>query len=457
MPFLMTPALIDRAEYKTYFESNNSIPENIKFSAGDKFYLSSGPYECVKFLGEGGFGLVYEIKNESDNQNYALKILDLATKDPKDFDNYKRRFLQGFDIGRLNSSHLVSNYFKGELHGNPYIIMEFCENSNLRSRIGNNLDPSDFNQIGKGILKGLASLHENGIVHRDLKPENVLFDSNFQAKLSDYDISILVDQRQTIRNWMGQLRQVWGTLPYAPPEQLDVFNGFKSLTFAADMFSFGVTMYEVITNGCLPYGSYEEVKKDPEKYYERIKQGEPIPITTYTRKVEPAWVNIITKCISSKILNRYPNASVALKDLPDFEGTLIKPDKQDHLEGVWFLQIVNGSERGKIFNLSQIINIKGSNSVLLGFTESKEDNTNDIGISEYYSRYISRRQATLIFELGRWMIKDGQFESNENLWKFSKNGTFVNSYELQENEAMPLQDGDIIQIGHDTSLQIRLR
>lgn len=443
------------AEGRIFFESRTSIPEGISLNPKDKVYLNSGPYICKSMLGEGGFGHVYHIISESTDESYALKILDLSRKDPKDFDNYKKRFQQGFEIGRLKSNNLVTNFFHGELKGNPYIVMEYCGFGSLRSMIGNTLERAFFDRVCKSIINGLKALHENGIVHRDLKPENILLDDSKESKLSDYDISILVDRRQTTTNWLGHLQQVWGTLPYAPPEQLDVSKGIKSLTFAADIFSFGITAYELATKGCLPYGSIEEVNVDPEKYYEKIRKGKFTPITTFNVKIDPYWVSIIHKCISPNVADRFANATELYRALPN--SFIAKPYSPEPLNGIWQLHILNGVERGKVFNLNALLSLKSDNCLTLGFGEDKSDLTNDIGIQEYYSRFISRKHATFIFEEGSWYLKDGQMsETSLTEWKQSKNGTFVNSYQLEENEKFLLKDGDLIQIGGETSLQLKL-
>jgi len=65
----------------------------------------------------------------------------------------------------------------------------------------------------------------------------------------------------------------------------------------------------------------------------------------------------------------------------------------------------------------------------------------------------------LIFEQGVWSIRDGQWDDSSPVpyWKPSKNGTYVNSFELGPNDIIFLKDGDIIQIGDDTSIQLQLK
>ena len=60
-----------------------------------------------------------------------------------------------------------------------------------------------------------------------------------------------------------------------------------------------------------------------------------------------------------------------------------------------------------------------------------------IEVDEYFTSYISRQHASIEklvhFEKG-WYIKDGQWNSSDRIWKFSKNGTFVNSMQVNKNE-----------------------
>ncbi|MGB5032803.1 MAG: FHA domain-containing protein, partial [Saprospiraceae bacterium] len=161
------------------------------------------------------------------------------------------------------------------------------------------------------------------------------------------------------------------------------------------------------------------------------------------------------KCISPNVADRFANATELYRSLPN--SFIAKSYSPEPLNGIWQLHILNGVERGKVFNLNALLSLKSDNCLTLGFGEDKSDLTNDIGIQEYYSRFISRKHATFIFEEGSWYLKDGQMsETSLTEWKQSKNGTFVNSYQLEENEKFLLKDGDLIQIGGETSLQIKL-
>ena len=99
----------------------------------------------------------------------------------------------------------------------------------------------------KDMLKGLDFLHTNQILHRDLKPGNVLVCSDGTCKLADFGTcSSLVGAGAAGGNQNKMVPMV-GTPLYMSPEVVRGEHGFKS-----DIWSFGVTMAELLT-GCVPY------------------------------------------------------------------------------------------------------------------------------------------------------------------------------------------------------------
>jgi len=94
------------------------------------------------------------------------------------------------------------------------------------------------------LIDGVTALHQAGILHRDIKPGNVLIDEKGQAIVADFGLAWL--QKHGAPH---QFRL--GTHAYAAPEQM---HGGEELTVAADIFSVGVSLYEVLTLE-LPYGA----------------------------------------------------------------------------------------------------------------------------------------------------------------------------------------------------------
>ena len=107
----------------------------------------------------------------------------------------------------------------------------------------NNINLLQKLKLFREITDGLRCLHKTGIVHRDLKPSNVLIDIDGHAKLTDFGIS------KKIEDQIQHTARI-GTPYYMAPE-VTLGNPYNA---SADVFSFGVMLFEVITENWEPYG-----------------------------------------------------------------------------------------------------------------------------------------------------------------------------------------------------------
>ena len=436
--------------YHAYSISDSTIPGQVKLQQGDTIRLrSNNILQIESELGVGGFGTVYKV-NENSGQSYAIKVLDLWKKKPDEWQSLKKRFEQGFKACNLKSPNLVQSIDYGVISGNPFIIMEYCNNGNLTKRMSEFSSESDYNYIGSQILMGLDSLHYNGVIHRDIKPDNVLFDHHDVPKLTDFDISIIQDRRETLTNWLGMAKEVWGTAVYAPPEQLDFKKAVQMTTTSSDIFAFGVTMFETITQGHFPFGGFEDYARDPMQFYKKVKSGQHVPLRYYKSNAPARWEYIIQSCIHPDPKLRPKSVREILNQIGAVHSGL-KLKKEELLnEPVTQLQILNGSESKRIFALNQIIAAKENNILRIGWQDkAKRNKSNDIGIQEEFTKFVSSAHATMEYERKNWYIRDGQWVNNKE-WKNSTNGTYVNGEKLEEGERKIVMKDDIIMLGETT-------
>lgn len=409
-------------------------------------------YHVEKMLGEGSYGKVYAVRDQGGTV-YALKLLKLWEVPSEIRDPLVARFDMEFETGLIESNYLVHSLAHGLIAGNPYIVMEYCPGGDLVSLSGQ--QALDLPTVATHVLLGLKALHKRGKVHRDLKPENVLVKPNGDFALTDFGISGDRNKRMTERNILGKPKQIFGTYAYMPPEQL---NPRKDATVlpTTDIFSFGVMMYQLLTQGSLPFGPLES-EKDLVAYISRGKKGDWDKNGLLGMPKGREWYHLIEGCLIPNFQARLQNTDEALKLVPasqKLKKTVLQSTTTDFqtriINGV-LLRIMQGEEYGRVYRLDDML--RGESSILK-MGRKDEGVYNDIAIVEENSSYISRKHCTLEldYDLGSWVIRDGQWDRYETGgWKRSTNGTYVNSKEVSVN-GMPFSLGDIISIG-DTKLR----
>lgn len=206
-----------------------------------------GPYRVEKQLGKGAMGVVYLARNPGNGRPVAVKTLALAEKFEADqIDEVKARlFREAKTAGRLSHPNIVSILDAGEAHDLAYIVMEYVAGHDLKK-----YTPQDallpLPKVFEIIIQAARALdyaHEQGVVHRDIKPANILFEPGAgKVKITDFGIARMTVSGKT------KSGEVLGTPSYMSPEQL----AGKEVDGRSDLFSLGVTLYELCT-GKLPF------------------------------------------------------------------------------------------------------------------------------------------------------------------------------------------------------------
>ena len=395
--------------------------------------LIDGKFRVESNLGTGSFGNVYKVRGNG-NRIYALKLLRLWDVPDEIHEELVKRFEMEYRVSRTNSEYFVRSYDFGQVNGNPYFVMEYCPGGNLAQLGEKALD--NLTKIAHDILRGLHDLHSSGLVHRDLKPENVMIKENGIAALTDFGIVGDKKGRMTSKNWRGRPKQVFGTYLYMSPEQADREGGGVTYLPTADIFSFGVMMYEIITQGSFPFGELKK-QEDLLPYQTNAKRG----IWNYkllrSSAIGVQWEKVIRKCLMADYRLRYHSVQEIISDIPGMNWSI-----GGNSGDVKRIVITLGADMGKEFILSNLLQ-NGKRMIRLG-----RDAENDVVLKESLTSYVSRYHFTLETDKDgiSWYIRDGQWRLDQKQWMPSTNGTYLGPTMLG-TERTKLNVGDVITVG----------
>jgi serine/threonine protein kinase len=256
-----------------------------------------GPFEVVRTLGEGGMGVVYEVRDSRSGRTCALKLIRQGAGGADGLARFQR---EAEALGRVLHPGLVRVEEVGRLPQGPYLLMELVGGVTLEERLRAGPLPVDeaVRIVGR-LCEALGLLHERGIVHRDVKPANVMLRSDGSPVLLDFGLARSLDADR-----LTQTGAPVGTPEYMSPEQA---NGVRELTAACDVYGLGVLLYTLLC-GRPPFAGttfkvirsvLEETPKWP---------GE-------VRPEVPEWVDAAVRAAMSKRPGDRPQSAGALRDL----------------------------------------------------------------------------------------------------------------------------------------------
>jgi serine/threonine protein kinase len=234
-------------------------------------------YQIWEKIGQGGAGTVYKAYQPAIGREVAIKVLQQKYEDNVEF--LSRFQTEAELVARLEHPHIIPLYdYWHDKHG-VYIVMRWLRGGSLRASL---LQQGKWNisstiHLVDQVTDALSVAHSVGIIHRDLKPDNILLDERGNAYLTDFGLAknLLSGQQteETGRNilldaqndffkqqpystlYITDYEQMAGTPAYLSPEQIRM----APLSVQSDVYSLGITLYEMLT-GQHPFtGSLGEV------------------------------------------------------------------------------------------------------------------------------------------------------------------------------------------------------
>jgi WD40 repeat protein len=258
-------------------------------------------YEILGEIGRGGMGVVYKARHTRLGRVVALKmILGGAIADQDDLARFET---EASAASQLQHPNIVALFEVGTHAGQPFFSMEYVHGSSLAQMVGRGaLLPRVAAQYIELTARAVHYAHGRGIIHRDLKPANILITEAGQPKITDFGLAKRIDVEK------GQTRSgaIVGTPSYMAPEQA---SGSKGLTIAADVYSLGAVLYELLT-GFPPFKAdspfdtlLQVIDRDPELPRKR------------NPGIDRDLETICLKCLEKDPHRRYPNAEALADDL----------------------------------------------------------------------------------------------------------------------------------------------
>src|SRR4051794_483443 len=276
-------------------------------------------YRIAERLGAGGMGEVYRAEDTRLGRSVALKFLPAGLK--SDPESRARLLNEARAASMLRSPNIAVTYDIGEEGGTDFIVMEYVDGELLSSRVARGpLPVREVIEVGLQVADALDEAHTRGIVHRDIKSANLMRTERGLVKVLDFGLAKFLQtgaSREVTQMQMTMAGMVVGTVSYMAPEQALG----RPVDHRADLFSFGVVLFELLT-GHMPFDG-----TTPTEIIDHILHEIPSPVSRYTTGVPPALDAVIARALEKDPDFRYQSARDMHRDLREVGEMLDAPSR----------------------------------------------------------------------------------------------------------------------------------
>jgi eukaryotic-like serine/threonine-protein kinase len=195
-----------------------------------------GRYRPVRRIDAGGMGEIWEADDTLLGRRVAVKVLaEELANDRVALRRFRREARATAKLAHPNVTR-VFDFVNGEA---PFLVLELLEGQTLaeRLRLGGPVPPVEAARIAIAVAESLDAAHRAGILHRDIKPGNIMLTAGGGVKVMDFGIAAAWEAHSTTGD------QLLGTATYIAPERV----GGGRASPAADIYSLGVVLYEMLT------------------------------------------------------------------------------------------------------------------------------------------------------------------------------------------------------------------
>ena len=251
-------------------------------------------YAVERPLGEGGFAVVFLVRDLVLKRSLAVKVLspDMITSKTV-LDRFRR---EAETVAQLSHPNIVPLHFIGQSDDLLYLAMQCVDGGSIADRLKHEgtLPIADAVRVASEVASALEHAHKRGVIHRDIKPANVLVDGESGRSLvTDFGIARSADAKGLTATGM-----MVGTPAYLSPEQVTG----EPVDHRVDIFALGVMLFEMLA-GRVPYQA-----PTPGAAMMKRLGGPPESVTTLRAEVPKEIADVITVCLMADPADRFQSA-----------------------------------------------------------------------------------------------------------------------------------------------------
>eukprot|EP00471_Norrisiella_sphaerica_P001341 CAMPEP_0184491630 /NCGR_PEP_ID=MMETSP0113_2-20130426/20902_1 /TAXON_ID=91329 /ORGANISM="Norrisiella sphaerica, Strain BC52" /LENGTH=588 /DNA_ID=CAMNT_0026876067 /DNA_START=209 /DNA_END=1978 /DNA_ORIENTATION=+ len=254
-----------------YYPAKNSL--ETKAPMNFKFFFDADEVRKTSFIGTGALTKVYRVEVAIQRQPWDLpgqqQKFEAALKVPKNRSSQavcKQELMGLLSVsGQQNVLTFLGIVHIASASVTQNFLVELCELGTL-NRLHNRFDlcrTHYFNRIAQGLFLGLLHLHLNGYIHRDIACRNILVKSNWTVVIGDFSLAVRALEKPTDNAESMENRYHKATPGEPLPWQWMSPESLKELEFSfkSDVWAAGVTLWEVVNKGKVPYDYSTDYKQ----------------------------------------------------------------------------------------------------------------------------------------------------------------------------------------------------
>ncbi|HVJ30014.1 MAG TPA: serine/threonine-protein kinase PknK, partial [Gammaproteobacteria bacterium] len=261
-------------------------------------------YQPVERIHDSSAAIVYRARRVSDGACVVIKRSQGHSVPVRQLTRYRNEYelLRSLDCRGVVKAHDLLRH-----DGQVALVLQDLPGRSLRAWIASATEAPIRERLAIAIQLAeiVASVHAANVIHKDVSSHNCVYDPETgRCTLIDFGIATRLRSEESKFKAAAALE---GTLAYIAPEQTGRMN--RSLDYRADLYSLGVTLYELFTGG-LPHES-----ADPLEMVHFHIAGKPVPPRDRHSRVPEVLSDIVLKLLQKEPEDRYQSAAGLVADL----------------------------------------------------------------------------------------------------------------------------------------------